>query len=299
MKRAKIAKLFRVKPGGKFRLQHCPTDLGKKSPLSFLKGAQPSKEAHAFVQTNLDKLARAQELLYANGTQSVLLVFQAMDAAGKDGMVKHVMSGVNPQGCQVFSFKKPSDEDLQHDFLWRCVRCLPERGRIGIFNRSYYEEVLVVKVHPEILARQKLPPGKHGKAFWRQRYEDINQLEKHLAANGTVILKFFLHLSKTEQKRRFLERLETPEKNWKFSGADLAERRFWDEYQQAYEEAIGATSTDWAPWFVIPADDKWTARAAVSAIVSQAIDGLGLTPPVMPPEQVKQLASAKRELLRT
>jgi len=214
-------------------------------------------------------------------------------------MVKHVMSGVNPQGCQVFSFKKPSDEDLQHDFLWRCVRCLPERGRIGIFNRSYYEEVLVVKVHPEILARQKLPPGKRGKVFWRQRYEDINQLEKHLAANGTVILKFFLHLSKGEQKRRFLERLETPKKNWKFSAADLAERRFWDEYQQAYEETIRATSTEWAPWYVIPADDKWMARAAVSAIVSHAIDSLGLAAPVTTPEQAKGLAAARRELLKS
>jgi len=298
MKRSKIAKLFLAKAGKKLRLQDCPTLLGKHSPLNFLQAGKPTQEAQEFVAANLVKLARAQELLYADNTRAVLLVFQAMDAAGKDGMIKHVMSGVNPQGCQVFSFKKPSDEDLQHDFLWRCVKCLPERGRIGIFNRSYYEEVLVAKVHPEIVARQKLPPGKRGANFWKQRYEDINQLEKHLAANGTVILKFFLHLSKKEQKRRFLERLETPEKNWKFSAADLAERGYWDEYQTAYEDAIRATSTQWAPWYVIPADDKWTARAAVSAIVSYALDALELKAPVLSPEQSKRLAAAKRELLK-
>ena len=299
MKRAKIAKLFRIKPGKKFRLRDFPTDLGQHQALKHLRGEKLTEDARADVQANLDKLTRAQELLYANATRSVLIVFQAMDAAGKDGMIKHVMSGLNPQGCQVYSFKKPSDEELQHTFLWRCARCLPERGRIGIFNRSYYEEVLVVKVHPEILAHQKLPPGKRDKAFWRQRYEDINQLEKHLTGNGTLVLKFFLNLSKQEQKRRFLERLEQPEKNWKFSAADLAERRFWDDYQQAYQDAINATSTEWAPWFVIPADDKWIARAAVSAIVSQAIDALDLQPPVLPPEQVKQLAAARRELLKS
>ena len=299
MKRAKIAKLFRIKPGKKFRLPDYPTNLGHHHALKHLRGEKLTDDARADVQANLDKLTHAQELLYANATRSVLIVFQAMDAAGKDGMIKHVMSGLNPQGCQVYSFKKPSDEELQHTFLWRCARCLPERGRIGIFNRSYYEEVLVVKVHPEILAHQKLPPGKRDKAFWRQRYEDINQLEKHLTANGTLVLKFFLNLSKKEQKRRFLERLEQPEKNWKFSAADLTERRFWDDYQQAYQEAINATSTEWAPWFVIPADDKWIARAAVSAIVSQAIDVLGLQPPVVAPEQLKQLAAARRELLKS
>jgi len=298
-KRAKIAKLFQAKPGRRFRLRNCPTALEKKSFLHNLKGENPGKDAQEFVHNNLAKLTAAQELLYANSTRAVLLVFQAMDAAGKDGMIKHVMSGLNPQGCQVYSFKKPSDEDLQHDFLWRCVKCLPERGRIGIFNRSYYEEVLVVRVHPEILEHQKLPPGKRGKAFWRQRFEDINALERHLVANGTVVLKFFLNLSKGEQKRRFLERLNTPEKNWKFSAADLAERRHWDDYMAAYEEAIGATSTEWAPWYVIPADDKWLARAAVSAIVSHAIDHLDLAPPVLPPEHAQQLAAARRELLRS
>ena len=299
MKRAKIAKLFRIRSGKKFKLADFPTDLGHHQALKHLKGEKLTEDARADVQANLDKLTRAQELLYANATRSVLIVFQAMDAAGKDGMIKHVMSGLNPQGCQVYSFKKPSDEELQHTFLWRCARCLPERGRIGIFNRSYYEEVLVVKVHPEILAHEKLPPGKRDKAFWRQRYEDINQLEKHLTANGTLVLKFFLHLSKKEQKRRFLERLEQPEKNWKFSAADLAERRFWDEYQEAYQDCINATSSEWAPWFVIPADDKWIARAAVSAIVSQAIDVLDLQPPVVSAEQLKQLAAARRELLKS
>jgi PPK2 family polyphosphate:nucleotide phosphotransferase len=299
MKRAKIASLFSIQPGKKFRLHDFPTDFGRHKPLKHLQGETLTDDARADVQTNLDKLTRAQELLYANGTRSVLIVFQAMDAAGKDGMIKHVMSGLNPQGCQVFSFKKPSDEELQHTFLWRCVRCLPERGRIGIFNRSYYEEVLVAKVHPEILARQKLPPGKRGRAFWRQRYEDINQLEKHLAANGTLVLKFFLNLSKKEQKKRFLERLNQPEKNWKFSAADLAERRFWGQYMQAYEAAINATSTDWAPWFVIPADQKWVARAVVSAIVSHAIDSLRLQPPAVSPEQLKSLAAARRELFKS
>lgn len=298
MKRSKVARQFCVKPGKKFRLDDQPTCLGKAALRDFVRGGEPTQEAHAFVEANLKKLAAAQELLYANATQSVLIILQAMDAAGKDGMVKHVMSGVNPQGCVVTSFKKPSEEDLAHNFLWRCARCLPERGRIGIFNRSYYEEVLVVRVHPEILAHEKLPPGKRGKSFWRQRFEDINQFEKHLVANGTTVLKFFLHLSKQEQKRRFLERLDTPEKNWKFSASDLAERRYWDDYQAAYQDAIRATSTPWAPWYVIPADNKWVARAAVSAIISHALDGLQLTPPVMPPDHVRQLAAAKRELLR-
>lgn len=298
MKRSKVVRQFCVKPVKKFRLADWPTHLGKAALRDFVRGGEPTQEAHAFVDANLKKLAAAQELLYANATRSVLIILQAMDAAGKDGMVKHVMSGVNPQGCVVSSFKKPSEEDLAHNFLWRCARCLPERGRVGIFNRSYYEEVLVVRVHPEILAHEKLPPGKRGKSFWRQRFEDINQFEKHLVANGTTVLKFFLHLSKQEQKRRFLERLDTPEKNWKFSASDLAERRYWDDYQAAYQDAIRATSTSWAPWYVIPADNKWVARAAVSAIISHALDDLQLTPPVMPPDHVRQLAAAKRELLR-
>src|SRR4051794_14355295 len=218
------------------------------------------ERARQVLDQNLEDLAEAQELLYADDRYSVLIVLQAMDAAGKDGTIKHVMSGVNPQGCQVFSFKKPSAEELDHNFLWRYMRCLPERGRIGIFNRSYYEDVLVVKVHPELLDGQKLPPGKRGKSFWEARYEDINAFERHLVRNGTVILKFFLHVSKKEQKRRFLERLERPEKQWKFTAADLAERGYWSKYMEAYEDALSATSTRWAPWYIIPADHKWATR---------------------------------------
>src|SRR6185436_14759121 len=232
--------------------------------------------AKEVLQENLTDLAEAQNLLYADDRYSVLIVLQAMDAAGKDGTIKHVMSGVNPQGCQVFSFKKPSSEDLAHNFLWRYMKCLPERGRIGIFNRSYYEDVLVVKVHPELLGRQNISE-KVGKKFWEARYEDINSFERHLVRNGTVILKFFLNVSKEEQKARFLERLERPEKNWKFSTSDMAERGFWDDYMKAYEDALSATSTDWAPWYVIPADFKWITRAVVADIVTTTLRGLDLS----------------------
>jgi len=208
-----------------------------------------------------------------------------------------VMSGVNPQGCQVFSFKKPSEEELDHNFLWRHMKRLPERGRIGIFNRSYYEDVLVVRVHPSILEGQRLPPGKRGKSFWNARYEDINTFERHLVRNGTVILKFFLNVSKKEQKRRFLDRLNRPEKNWKFSAADLAERGFWDDYQEAYEEALSATSTDWAPWYVIPADNKWGTRAVVADIVTSTITSLDLAYPEPTKEQQAALEEAKKKLL--
>jgi PPK2 family polyphosphate:nucleotide phosphotransferase len=220
-----------------------------------------------------------------------------MDAAGKDGIIKHVMSGMNPQGCQVFSFKRPSDEELDHNFLWRSMKALPERGRIGIFNRSYYEEVLVVRVHPEFLKYQKLPPGPRDKSFWEDRYDDINEFEKHLARNGTVILKFFLHLSKKEQKKRFLERLDNPEKNWKFSSADLGERAYWDDYQEAFEDAIRATSTKWAPWHIIPADHKWISRAMVSHFLADAIQSLDLKAPEMTEDKRSGLKSAKRKLL--
>jgi PPK2 family polyphosphate:nucleotide phosphotransferase len=219
-----------------------------------------------------------------------------MDAAGKDGTIKHVMSGVNPQGCQVFSFKKPSVEELDHNFLWRYMRCLPERGRIGIFNRSYYEDVLVVKVHPGLIEQQKLPPGKRGKSFWEDRYEDINAFERHLVRNGTVVLKFFLHVSKGEQKRRFLERLERPEKHWKFSAADLAERAFWDRYMEVYEDALSATSTAWAPWYVVPADRKWVTRAVVADLLTAAIRGLDLKYPEVTEEQRRALAEARKRL---
>jgi PPK2 family polyphosphate:nucleotide phosphotransferase len=219
-----------------------------------------------------------------------------MDAAGKDGTIKHVMSGVNPQGCQVFSFKKPSAEDLDHNFLWRYSKCLPERGRIGIFNRSYYEDVLVVKVHPELIGRQVPRKKKVGKKFWAQRYEDINAFERHLVRNGTVILKFFLNVSKAEQKARFLDRLNRPEKNWKFSAADLAEREYWDDYMEAYEDALAATSTRWAPWYVIPADHKWVARAVVADIITTAIRDLDLRYPEVTEEQHKLLAVARAKL---
>ena len=252
--------------------------------------------AKKILAENLDELAEAQDLLYATGKYSVLIVLQAMDAAGKDGTIKHVMSGVNPQGCQVFSFKKPSDEELKHNFLWRYAKSLPERGRIGIFNRSYYEEVLVLKVHPEILDGSGLPDTRRGKSFWSDRYEDINAFERHLVRNGTVILKFFLHVPKKEQKRRFLERLDNPEKHWKFSPADLKERPFWNDYMGAYEDAIEATSTKWAPWYVVPAMRKYVTRALVADVITSAIKGLDLEIPPPSPEKKKLMAAARRQL---
>ncbi len=258
--------------------------------------SERKKLAEAMLADNVKELAEAQDLLYADDRYSVLLVFQAMDAAGKDSTIKHVMSGVNPQGCSVTSFKKPSDEELDHDFLWRCNKALPPRGNIGIFNRSYYEEVLVTKVHPQILDYQRLPVTARGKAFWRARYDDINAFERHLVRNGTVVLKFFLNVSKEEQKARFLARLDTPEKNWKFSAADLKERARWDDYQQAYQEAIAATATPWAPWWVIPADRKWAMRTAVSDIVITTIKGLDLHYPQMSDDERQALAAARTEL---
>jgi PPK2 family polyphosphate:nucleotide phosphotransferase len=288
---------FRIASGKGFRLKdHDPgwqpagefADLGKK---------ELKKRAKEIIEQNLDDLAEAQNLLYADDRCAVLIVFQAMDAAGKDSTIKHVMSGLNPQGCQVFSFKKPSSEELDHNFLWRYMRCLPERGRIGIFNRSYFEDVLVVKVHPELLGRQ-LPPdnGKPGKKFWRDRYDDINSFERHLARNGTLILKFFLNVSKQEQKSRFLERLDEPEKHWKFSLNDLTEREYWDEYMDAYEDAIAATSTEWAPWYVVPADNKWVTRAIVADVVTTAICGLDLRYPEISAQQRKILYKARKQL---
>jgi len=291
-----VTRLFQVKPGRRLRLKrHDPAwaggDAFKELRKSELKG-----HAADVLKKNIDELASAQELLYASDTFSVLIVLQAMDAAGKDGTIKHVMSGVNPQGCQVFSFKKPSDEELDHNFLWRYTKSLPERGRIGIFNRSYYEDVLVVRVHPEILSRQKLPPGDRGQKFWDARFDDINRFERHLTRNGTLILKFFLHLSKKEQKKRFMERLEREDKHWKFSLADMKERGFWDDYQKAFEEALQQTSTRWAPWWVIPADNKWVTRALVAAITTDAIRGLRLKRPAITAEQRRLLAQAKRQL---
>lgn len=298
MKRSKIARLFRIEPGTRFRVKDHPTDRSSTGSLRHLSDEELKEKAKDYIEKNLEKLSAAQELLYANDIYSLLIIFQAMDAAGKDGMIKHVMSGLNPQGCQVASFKRPSDEELDHNFLWRIQRHLPERGRIGIFNRSYYEEVLIVRVHPELVERQKLPPGKRGNDFWRDRFEDINNFEKHLARNGTLILKFFLNISSEEQRKRFQARLTNPEKYWKFSSADLQERAYWDDYMSAFEEAITATSTKWAPWFVVPSDHKWVARAAVSAIVSHAVESLGLKAPLVSKERLKELDSARKRLVR-
>ena len=293
----KILDRFRVDPGERFRLKDVDPAWRGPKELRDLERDELKERARELVRDNLEELAEAQERLYANDVYAVLIVFQAMDAAGKDGMIKHVMSGLNPQGCQVYAFKAPSAEELDHDFLWRCVRALPERGRIGIFNRSYYEEVLVVRVHPELLGRQKLPPGKRGKGFWEDRYESINAMERHLSRNGTVILKFFLHVSKDEQRRRFLERIDDPEKHWKFSAQDVAEREHWDDYMEAYEDAIRATATAWAPWYVIPADHKWIARALVADVLATTIRDLGLEHPAPTPEQRRSLAEAKRTLM--
>lgn len=248
-----------------------------------------------------EKLAELQDKLYAQDKYSVLLVFQAMDAAGKDGTIKHVMSGINPQGCQVTSFKKPSAEELDHDFLWRCYKNFPERGRIGIFNRSYYEEVLVTKVHPEFILGQRLPNVKSMKdineEFWNERYESISAMEKHLAENGTIVLKFFLNVSKEEQKVRFLERIEMPEKNWKFSYQDLQERKLWDQYQSAYDSAIKNTANSFAPWFVIPADSNWMMRLSVCSIITEVLENLKLSYPTVSQEDKKLLEQGKKELL--
>ena len=271
---ARTAESYRVAPGSKLRLaRYDPRDTGG---LDLSK-----KEAAVLLATGIEKLADLQTRLYAQDCWALLIILQAMDAAGKDSTIKHVMSGVNPQGCQVTSFKTPSVHELDHDFLWRCVRELPERGRIGIFNRSHYEEVLVVRVHPEFLAAQRLPPSLAGKNLWRQRYESINDFERYLSRNGTRIVKFYLNVSKEEQRKRFLERLDKPEKNWKFSLRDVIERERWDDYMRAYENAISATSTEWAPWYVVPADHKWFTRLVVSDVIGKTLEGLGVDyPPV-------------------
>jgi len=249
------------------------------------------KKAKKILKDNLKELSEAQELLYATGKKSILLIFQAMDAAGKDGTIKHVMSGINPQGCQVFSFKKPSSEELAHNFLWRYTTRMPELGRIGIFNRSYYEEVLVLKVNPGLLKNSN-PDN----IFWDGRYKDLNNLEKHLTQNGTVVLKFFLNVSKDEQRNRFLERLNDSEKHWKFSDSDLVERAKWDDYQNAFEDAINATATGWAPWYVIPADNKWIMRTIVSTIVTESISSLKLEPPKVSSKKKRLLDDARKQL---
>ena len=262
--------------------------------------AEFENKENALTQLREDvlRLAEYQDVLYAQDTYALLIIFQAMDAAGKDGAIKHVMSGVDPQGCQVFSFKAPSSEELDHDYLWRNMRALPERGRIGIFNRSYYEEVLVVRVHPEILNAQRLPPEAKEKNIWKKRFEEINDFEHYLVRNGIIVLKFFLHVSKEEQKRRFLKRITTPEKNWKFSVGDVKERAFWDDYMKAYEDVFNHTSTSWAPWHIIPADHKWFTRAAVADIIVAKLKSLNLKYPVVTEAHRQELLKAK-ELLES
>jgi PPK2 family polyphosphate:nucleotide phosphotransferase len=291
-----IIDTFRVSPGQKVKLKKFATRWDGNDELAALGEEEVKERARQILQENLKNLADVQERLYADDRHSLLIVLQAMDAAGKDGTIKHVMSGINPQGCQIYSFKQPSSEELDHTYLWRCQKRTPERGRIGIFNRSYYEDVLVVRVHPELLEKQKLPEGKRGKSFWRARYDDINNFERHLARNGTIVLKFFLHVSKAEQKKRFLERIDNPEKNWKFSHADVAERAHWDEYIRAYEDAIAATSTKWAPWYIVPADQKWVTRTVVGDVITSALMNLGLQYPTVSDEQRQQLAEARAKL---
>jgi len=286
----KFAKPFRVEHGKKFRLKdHDPADTAK---------LHSQERAGELLAKGIARMAVLQDKLYAQDRWGLLLIFQAMDAAGKDSVIKHVMSGVNPQGCQVYSFKTPSTEELNHDYLWRNVKCLPERGRIGIFNRSYYEEVLVVRVHPELLAKEKMPPALVTKSIWDDRFQDICSWERYLTHNGFVIRKFFLNVSKKEQKKRFLARLQQPEKNWKFSAADLHERERWDDYMNAYEDLIANTATPHSPWFVIPADNKWFTRLTVAAAIVDTLEDLDLSYPKLDPQKEKELEAAKKTLLR-
>ena len=289
-KARRLAKPFRVTDDS-FRLK----DFDPGDTLDFTSEDKPrAKEALA---AGVHLVAELQEMLYAQDRWGVLLIFQAMDAAGKDGAIKHVMSGINPQGCQVYSFKAPSSEDLDHDFLWRCMRCLPERGRIGIFNRSYYEETLVVRVHKELLEKQHLPPALITKDIWDERFQDIRAFERYLTRNGVIVRKFFLNVSKKEQRKRFLSRIEEPEKNWKFSASDIAERGHWDDYMEAYEDMIRNTATKRAPWYVVPADNKWFTRVIVAAAVIEALSSLDLAFPTVNEAKLKSLAAAKRSLL--
>jgi PPK2 family polyphosphate:nucleotide phosphotransferase len=287
----KLADVYRVTNGDEFKLKN--VDPGDTLDLK----SEDKPRAKAMLAAGIEMLSELQDKLYAQDKWAVLLILQAMDAAGKDSAIKHVMSGLNPQGCQVFSFKVPTSEDLDHDFLWRCMRCLPERGRIGIFNRSYYEETLVVRVHPEFLAKQKLPPELISKDIWKERFQDIRAFERYLTRNGVIVRKFFLHLSKKKQRRRFLERIENPEKNWKFSAHDAKEREHWDAYMEAYEDMIQHTATKDAPWFVVPADHKWFTRLVVAAAVIDTLASLRLAYPRVGSDKLKELAEAKRLLL--
>jgi len=285
--------LFRVRPGKKFRLaDHDPAWAGDPD----LPEKKRREKAEEFLAADVEELARMQELLWAADTWSVLVIFQAMDAAGKDGVIKHVMSGINPQGVEVTSFKHPSAEELDHTFLWRCMKRLPERGRIGIFNRSYYEEVLIVRVHPHLLAAQRIPGVEARKHTWEERFDDINAFERHLVRNGTVVVKFFLNVSRDEQRKRFLARIDEPEKHWKFSASDVAERGHWDDYMAAYEAMLSETSTELAPWYVVPADRKWVSRAVVAAVLSATIARLGLTWPEVTAEQKRRIEEARLKL---
>jgi PPK2 family polyphosphate:nucleotide phosphotransferase len=292
-KARKLAKPFGVKDGGKFRLK----DVDPADTLGLNSEAKP--RAVEELQIGVSALAEFQDMLYAQGKWAVLLIFQAMDAAGKDGTIKHVMSGVNPQGCQVFSFKSPSIEELDHDFLWRCVKCLPNRGHIGIFNRSYYEEVLVVRAHPEFLDKQKIPPVLVTKDIWQERFHDIRSFERYLSRNGIKVVKFFLHVSKKEQKRRFLEIAKDPDKNWKFSASDMAERHHWNEYQDFYEDMIRNTATKDSPWYVVPADNKWFSRLVVVAAVVETLASLDLAYPKVDKVRLKEIAKAQKALLES
>jgi len=282
---------YRITDGSRFRLEDFdPDDTGEFT-------SKDKKAARDMLELGTATLSELQERLYAQDRWALLALFQATDAAGKDGAIKHVMSGVNPQGCQVYSFKQPSAEELDHDFLWRCLKRMPERGRIGIFNRSYYEEVLVVRVHEELLEKQRLPPSLLGKSIWKERYEDIRNVERYLSRNGTVIRKFFLHLSKKEQRKRFLARLDNEDKNWKFSLADARERKYWDDYQQAYEDMIRATATPEAPWYVVPADKKWFSRIVVAAALIEALGSLDLEFPRLDDEKKYELVEAREALM--
>jgi PPK2 family polyphosphate:nucleotide phosphotransferase len=291
IKRAKrFAEPYRVRDGAGFRLK----DIDPNDTLDLKSEDKPrAKEALAL---GIDVLTELQDMLYAQDRWSVLLIFQAMDAAGKDGAIKHVMSGVNPQGCQVFSFKAPTSEDLDHDYLWRCVKCLPERGRIGIFNRSYYEETLAVRIHPEFLEKQKLPDAVVTDSIWQNRFKEIRNFERYLTRNGTIVRKFFLHLSKEEQKRRFLQRLDDPDKNWKFSANDAKEREYWKDYMDVFEDTIRHTATKYAPWYVVPADNKWFTRVVVAAAVIDALASLDLEYPKVGKKKLEELDAARQAL---
>jgi PPK2 family polyphosphate:nucleotide phosphotransferase len=289
MKRSELIRKYRVADGSKFRLKDIdPADTWR------LKSKEHAQE---WLEAGVARMAELQGKLYAQNQWAVLLIFQAMDAAGKDGTIKHVMSGINPQGCQVFSFKAPSAEELSHDYLWRSAKCLPERGRIGIFNRSYYEEALVVRVHPEFLGRQKLPPALVTKNIWEERFQDINSFERYLSRNGVLIRKFFLHLSKKEQRQRFLSRLEEPSKNWKFSEADMQERQHWGDYMSAYGDMLRHTATGHAPWYVVPADHKWFTRLVVAEVIVEALESLDLKYPEVTDAKRKELASVRKALV--